>query len=171
MSCLSSEQNESHSNFQCQMVRLLSCSCFILYKKHTCMMMTTQVDLIKGVYISVNINKWHYNVLEESVGQQPKHTREKLNNLKWADMGSVEYNPRLFPYAWFLICYIMYYLLYHNFYFRFCTVCFYFRSGTGGNASVSSVLLSSEELERYFPDKRLKIWVGCWNMGELKVRL
>ncbi|XP_071154192.1 phosphatidylinositol polyphosphate 5-phosphatase type IV-like isoform X1 [Mytilus edulis] len=42
------------------------------------------------------------------------------------------------------------------------------RSGTGGNASVSSVLLSSEELERYFPDKRLKIWVGCWNMGELK---
>ncbi|CAC5398640.1 INPP5E [Mytilus coruscus] len=42
------------------------------------------------------------------------------------------------------------------------------RSGTGGNASVSSVLLSAEELERYFPDKRLKIWVGCWNMGELK---
>lgn len=42
------------------------------------------------------------------------------------------------------------------------------RSGSGGNVSVSSALLSPEELERYFPEKRLKIWAGCWNMGELK---
>lgn len=42
------------------------------------------------------------------------------------------------------------------------------RSGIGGNASVSSILLGADELERYFPDKRLKIWAGCWNMGEIK---
>lgn len=42
------------------------------------------------------------------------------------------------------------------------------RSETRGNVSVSSVLLSAEELERYFPDKRLKVWAGCWNMGEIK---
>lgn len=45
----------------------------------------------------------------------------------------------------------------------------FYRSGSGGNASVSSAVLSPEELERYFPEKRLKIWAGCWNMGELKV--
>ena len=45
----------------------------------------------------------------------------------------------------------------------------FFRSETRGNVSVSSVLLSAEELERYFPDKRLKVWAGCWNMGEIKV--
>lgn len=103
------------------------------------------------------------------------HKKKPPNNLKWVDIDSIQYNPRILPYAWFWTwwryLWLYYYLLLQILYSMVLLQYeFYFRSGTGGNASVSSVLLSSEELERYFPDKRLKIWVGCWNMGELKVR-
>lgn len=30
-------------------------------------------------------------------------------------------------------------------------------------------MLGPEELERYFPDRRIHIWVGTWNMNEIKV--
>ncbi|XP_071096881.1 phosphatidylinositol polyphosphate 5-phosphatase type IV-like [Haliotis cracherodii] len=36
-----------------------------------------------------------------------------------------------------------------------------------GNSSTHS-LLGSEELERYFPSKEVHVWVGTWNMNEIK---
>lgn len=43
------------------------------------------------------------------------------------------------------------------------------RTGSRGNVSVTSSLVGAPELERYFPDHQLKIWVGSWNMGDIKV--
>ncbi|XP_069120497.1 phosphatidylinositol polyphosphate 5-phosphatase type IV-like isoform X2 [Argopecten irradians] len=37
-----------------------------------------------------------------------------------------------------------------------------------GNASVSSSLLGPSELDRYLQDRRVKVWIGSWNMGEIK---
>lgn len=42
------------------------------------------------------------------------------------------------------------------------------RTGSRGNVSVTSSLVGAPELERYFPDHQLKIWVGSWNMGDIK---
>ncbi|XP_033731950.1 phosphatidylinositol polyphosphate 5-phosphatase type IV-like isoform X2 [Pecten maximus] len=43
------------------------------------------------------------------------------------------------------------------------------RARTGsGNASVSSSLLGASELDRYLQDRRIKVWIGSWNMGEIK---
>ena len=38
------------------------------------------------------------------------------------------------------------------------------RQGTAG-----SQLLSSTELDRYFPNRKVGLWVGSWNMAEIKV--
>jgi hypothetical protein len=43
------------------------------------------------------------------------------------------------------------------------------RTGSRGNVSITSSLVGAPELERYFPDHQLKIWVGSWNMGDRKV--
>ncbi|XP_041371073.1 phosphatidylinositol polyphosphate 5-phosphatase type IV-like [Gigantopelta aegis] len=41
------------------------------------------------------------------------------------------------------------------------------RSYLNGNMSSAS-LLGSDELDRYFPDRRLHVFVGSWNMNEIK---
>jgi sugar phosphate permease len=35
--------------------------------------------------------------------------------------------------------------------------------------TIGSTLLSSSELDKYFPDRKVGLWVGCWNMAEIKV--
>lgn len=34
--------------------------------------------------------------------------------------------------------------------------------------TMGSMLLSSSELDKYFPDRKVGLWVGCWNMAEIK---
>lgn len=46
---------------------------------------------------------------------------------------------------------------------------FYFRSYLFGNINSGISLLGSEELHRYFPDRKVKMFVGTWNMGGHKV--
>ena len=36
--------------------------------------------------------------------------------------------------------------------------------------NIGATLLSSSELDRYFPDRKVGLWVGSWNMAEIKVR-
>lgn len=38
-----------------------------------------------------------------------------------------------------------------------------------GSINNNSALLGAEELDRYFPDRKLHIFVGSWNMAEMKV--
>ncbi|XP_021348576.1 72 kDa inositol polyphosphate 5-phosphatase-like isoform X2 [Mizuhopecten yessoensis] len=43
------------------------------------------------------------------------------------------------------------------------------RARTGsGNASVTSSLMGAAELDRYLPERRIKVWIGSWNMGDIK---
>ena len=42
------------------------------------------------------------------------------------------------------------------------------RSFLVGSVSGNGSLLGAEELERYFPDRKMRIFVGTWNMCELK---
>ena len=46
-------------------------------------------------------------------------------------------------------------------------VCRSFLVGSVSSGAMS--ILGAEELERYFPDRRSHIYVGSWNMNELKV--
>ena len=46
-------------------------------------------------------------------------------------------------------------------------VCRSFLVGSVSSGAMS--ILGVEELERYFPDRRSHIYVGSWNMNELKV--
>ncbi|XP_053380389.1 phosphatidylinositol polyphosphate 5-phosphatase type IV-like [Mercenaria mercenaria] len=36
------------------------------------------------------------------------------------------------------------------------------------HGTLGSTLLSSSELDKYFPDRKVGLWVGCWNMAEIK---
>ncbi|KAJ8300522.1 hypothetical protein KUTeg_022041 [Tegillarca granosa] len=42
------------------------------------------------------------------------------------------------------------------------------RVGSTGNVTATSSLIGSDELDRYFPDRRVRVWVGTWNMGDIK---
>lgn len=35
--------------------------------------------------------------------------------------------------------------------------------------TLGSMLLSSSELDKYFPDRKVGLWAGTWNMAEIKV--
>ena len=36
-------------------------------------------------------------------------------------------------------------------------------------STINTQLLSSSELDRYFPDRKVGLWIGSWNMAEIKV--
>lgn len=57
-------------------------------------------------------------------------------------------------------------MLFLCFLFDYCS-----RSFLEGSVLGSRALLGAEELDRYFPERRLAIYIATWNMQGEKVRL